>query len=149
MHFNTETTGKPVFSFLFIALYLLDAAQLLKRCGSGIVHAWCSAMEERCEGAEMRIFWMVLSFCGTAMVKLYHLYNSTTAVPKKQRSVQKTKSNKQNEECWFPCAKMLNNSWMIKKLAIPSARQLTRISFNTNGKRMSNLYIVTSCLDVL
>ena len=43
-----------MFSFSFIAFYLLDAALLLWHCGGGIVHAWWNAKEERCEGEEMQ-----------------------------------------------------------------------------------------------
>ena len=49
-------TGKPVLpvlSFLFIAFHFLDASYLLWHCSGGMVHAWCKATEERCEGEKM------------------------------------------------------------------------------------------------
>ena len=50
------------------------------------------------------IFWTLRSFFGTAVVLLRispRMYNSTTAVPKKLRSVRKIKSNKQKRDYWF------------------------------------------------
>ena len=115
---NSQISTKSVYCFLSFGRCVL-----LWHCGGGIVHAFWNAKERNCEGGEKReerkdvlifLFSLLHIFLPSHFLSLTSfllhipppMYNSTTVVPKKLRSVQKVKSSKQIGEYWFPCGEI-------------------------------------------